>query len=539
MEDKSVDRYGDTVESGTPATPKYPIGIQSFESLIREGYVYVDKTNLIYRLVNQGSYYFLSRPRRFGKSLLLSTIEAYFRGKRELFRGLAIDRLTEDWEPHPVLHLDLNIQKYDKPDDINVILDYFLKKWESEYEVTDVSDSMSLRFANVIEAAHEKTGRRVVILVDEYDKPLTETLLDDELSDKFRDGLRAFFGNLKTQDRHIRFAMLTGVTRFSRMTIFSGINNLKDISMSGDYEAICGITHRELTEYFSSSIQTLAQKKGITAEKTKSMLRDWYDGYQFSEVRKDVYNPFSLLNAFSDLKIGTYWFRTATPLFLVRLLAEKAVPFGILQEFEADIQMLSEIDSFRRNPISLLFQTGYLTIHHYDEERNECILGYPNREVKESFAGYLYKYLVESGDNDFISEQRFSISRFEHSVKAGDAEDFMQRFAGLFATLNLDPRGNMEAHYQNVVYLLFTLLGFRSGIEVHSSHGRSDLIVETQKYVYIFEFKVDSSAEAAIRQIEEKGYSRPYIGTGREVMEIGVSFDTSTRALTPWLIRRS
>lgn len=518
--------------------PKYPIGIQSFESLIREGYIYVDKTDLIHKLVSTGNYYFLSRPRRFGKSLLLSTIEAYFRGQRELFRGLAIDRLTDKWEPHPVLHLDLNNQKYEKAEDIDVILDHFLKKWETDYGVTDRQDSISLRFANVIEAAHEKTGRKVVILVDEYDKPLTETLSDESLADKFRDSLRAFFGNLKTQDRHIRFAMLTGVTRFSRMTIFSGINNLRDISMSGDYESICGVTHKELTEYFEPSIRALAEKKGLTMEKTLSMLREWYDGYQFSEVKKDVYNPFSLLNAFSDLKIATYWFRTATPLFLVRLLTERGVPFGMLQGFEADVLTLSEIDSFRRNPIALLFQTGYLTIRHYDDERNECTLGYPNREVKESFTSYIYKYILESNVSDFISEQRFSVASFEQSVSEGDPEGFMQKFDGLFATLNLDKRGNMEAHYQNAIYLVFTLLGFRSGIEVHSARGRSDLVVEAPGYVYIFEFKTDSSGEAAIAQIEERGYGRPFTGTGRVVFEIGVNFDTRARVLTPWRIIR-
>ena len=518
-------------------TLRYPIGVQSFEEIVEGEYVYVDKTDLIYKMISEGNYYFLSRPRRFGKSLLLSTIEAYFQGRRELFRGLAIDSLTEEWEPHPVLHIDLNVQKYDSARSVDEILDHCLRKWEAEYDVKPVSGSISLRFGDVIEAAHAKTGRKVVILVDEYDKPLTESILDEELSDEFRSSLRAFYGNLKTQDRHIKFAMLTGVTRFSRMTIFSGLNNLKDISMSGAYEAICGITQEELCRQFMPAVDELAARRGLDRDATLALLREWYDGYRFSEVRRDIYNPFSLLSVFSDMKMGIYWFRTATPRFLARLLTERGVPFGMLQDFETDALTLSEIDSFRRNPVSLLFQTGYLTIKDYDEMDNECTLGYPNREVKESFLGYLYRYILGEERIDFATEQRFSVKVFDRDMRRGDAEGFMQRFASLYSTLNLDPRGNQEAHYQNAVYLLFTLLGYRSGLEVHSSHGRSDLVVETSGYVYVFEFKIGESSETALEQIEERGYFRPYLGTGRKVFEIGVNFDPDSRALSPWLIR--
>lgn len=516
---------------------RYPIGVQSFEKIIQEGLVYVDKTDLIYRMIKEGTYYFLSRPRRFGKSLLLSTIEAYFQGRRDLFRGLAIDSLTEEWEPHPVLHIDLNVQKYDSAGSVDEILDSCLRKWEAEYDVKVVSGSISLRFGDVIEAAHAKTGRKVVILVDEYDKPLTESILDEELSDELRSTLRAFYGNLKTQDRHIKFAMLTGVTRFSRMTIFSGLNNLKDISMSGAYEAICGITQEELRRELMPAVDELAARRGMDREATLAALREWYDGYRFSEVRRDIYNPFSLLSVFSDMKMGIYWFRTATPRFLVRLLTERGVPFGMLQDFETDALTLSEIDSFRRNPVSLLFQTGYLTIKDYNEMNNECVLGYPNREVKESFLSYLYRYILGEERIDFATEQRFSVKEFDRDMRRGDAEGFMRRFESLYSTLNLDPRGNQEAHYQNAVYLLFTLLGYRSGLEVHSSNGRSDLVVETAGYVYVFEFKIGESAEAALDQIEARGYSRPYLGTDRKVYEIGVNFDPANRRLTPWLIR--
>ena len=518
-------------------TLKYPVGMQSFEKIIRENYAYVDKTDLIYKMISEGTYYFLSRPRRFGKSLLLSTIEAYFQGKRELFRGLAIDSLTEEWEPHPVLHIDLNVQKYDSAESVDKILDIYLSEWEREYGIEDVSDSISLRFYKIIAAAHAKTGRKVVILVDEYDKPLTESILDEELSEDLRSSLRAFYGNLKTQDRHIKFAMLTGVTRFSRMTIFSGLNNLKDISMSGAYESICGITQEELCRHFMPAVDELGVRRGLDREGTLALLREWYDGYRFSEVRRDVYNPYSLLSVFSDMKMGIYWFRTATPRFLVRLLTERGVPFGMLQDFETDALTLSEIDSFRRNPVSLLFQTGYLTIKDYDEMDNECVLGYPNREVKESFLGYLYRYILGEERIDFATEQRFAVKEFSRDMRRGDAEGFMQRFASLYSTLNLDPRGSQEAHYQNAVYLLFTLLGYRTGLEVHSSRGRSDLVVEAGEYVYVFEFKTGSSAEAALEQIGERGYSRPYLGTGRKLFEIGINFDPHTRSLTPWLIR--
>ncbi len=517
---------------------KYPIGIQSFEKIRNDGYLYVDKTDLVYKLVSEGNYYFLSRPRRFGKSLLLNTIEEYFKGRRDLFKGLAIDSLTNQWECHPVLHLDLNTSKYNEISDLYDIVDNSLKKWEEEYQITDIAPSLALRFGHIIETAKTRTGMNVVILIDEYDKPLTESILDSELSDKFRDELRALYSNLKTQDRHIRFAMITRVTRFSRMTIFSGLNNLEDISINEDYEAVCGITESELSEVMSDGIDAMAMKYSLSRGQTMANLREWYDGYRFSENRLDIYNPFSLLNALKSRKLGSYWFLSGTPLFLARLLTKNEYRFDTLQSVDVDQYSISQVDSFMTNPIALLLQTGYLSIREWIPESNEFRLGFPNREVKEGFLDYLYKYIIAESGIRSGQDAGFSIARFREDVIDGDPEGFMRRLDSLMSTLNLDPRGNLEAHYQNAVYLVFSLMGFMAGIEVHSARGRSDMTVVSERFVFIFEFKTDASAQTAVGQIADRRYDAPYAAFGKTIFRIGVNFDTSLRRLTPWIIEK-
>lgn len=517
---------------------KYPIGVQSFEEIRTEGYLYIDKTDLIHKLISEGKYYFLSRPRRFGKSLLLSTIEAYYRGRRDLFKGLAIDSLTDEWEPYPVLHIDLNTSKYDTPEELHYIIDDMLKAWEEQYSISEPAPTFALRFGHIIENAHRITGKKVVILIDEYDKPLTESILDMELSESFRnDELRAVYSNLKSKDRHIEFAMLTGVTRFSRMTIFSGLNNLLDITMSEDFEAICGITEREMRESFTTGITGIAERYSITYEEALDRLREWYDGYQFSDRHLDLYNPYSLLCAFRNRKFEPYWCSTGTPSFLARLLTNQEYELEALQDMEVEKSTLSQIDSFMDDPTALLFQTGYLSIKEWDAERQAYMLGFPNLEVKKGFLEYLYRYIVNRHAKNMTLRSSLSMLKFRDDVIKGDPEGFMRRLEALMATLNLDPRGNMEAHYQNAVYLVFTLMGFMAGLEIHSARGRSDMVVVTERFVYVFEFKTDGTAQEAIDQIEERGYAVPWLASGKTIFRIGVNFDTRARSLTPWIIR--
>lgn len=516
---------------------KYPIGIQSFEEIRTEGYLYIDKTDLIHKLISEGKYYFLSRPRRFGKSLLLSTIEAYYRGRRDLFKGLAIDSLTDEWEPYPVLHIDLNTSKYDTPEELHYIIDDMLKAWEEQYSISEPAPTFALRFGHIIENAHRITGKKVVILIDEYDKPLTESILDMELSESFRNELRAVYSNLKSKDRHIEFAMLTGVTRFSRMTIFSGLNNLLDITMSEDFEAICGITEREMRESFTTGITGIAERYSITYEEALDRLREWYDGYQFSDEHLDVYNPYSLLCALKTRKLTQHWFSTGTPRLLARLLSDNSYRLRALQAVEMNQTLISQEDAFMTSPVALLLQTGYLTIKGWNADTNEYRLGYPNREVKEGFLNYMYRYYIERSGAGIQNMEDFSAARFRDDVIKGDPEEFMRRLEALMATLNLDPRGNMEAHYQNAVYLVFTLMGFMAGLEIHSARGRSDMVVVTERFVYIFEFKTDGTAQEAIDQIEQRGYAVPWLASGKTIFRIGVNFDTRARSLTPWIIR--
>ena len=341
---------------------KYPIGIQNFEKLRKDGYIYVDKTALMYQLVDRGSYYFLSRPRRFGKSLLISTLEAYFEGKRELFEGLAVEKLEKDWVKRPVLHLDLNTQKYDTPESLVDILNATLTRWEQMYGSEPSEVGPALRFQGIIRRAHEKTGHRVAILVDEYDKPMLQAIGNEELQQSFRNTLQAFYGALKTMDGHIKLAFLTGVTKFGKISVFSALNNLMDLSMWEDYAALCGITEQELHNNFEEGISQLAQTQGLTYDEACDELKERYDGYHFVENSVGIYNPFSLLNTFAKRKFGNYWFETGTPTYLVELLKMHNYDLHNIENIETDEDTLNSIDSSSTNPIPVIYQSGYLTI---------------------------------------------------------------------------------------------------------------------------------------------------------------------------------
>ena len=373
----------------------YPVGIQNFEEIRKGNYSYIDKTALVYKLVQSGKYYFLSRPRRFGKSLLLSTLESYFRGKKELFRGLAIEKLEKEWKEYPVLHLDLNTQKYDTLQALLDVLEENLGKWEDMYGSSARESGVARRFNGVIQRAAEKTGQNVVILIDEYDKPMLQAIGNEDLLTEYRNTLKAFYGTLKSCDRYIKFALLTGVTKFSKISVFSDLNNLMDISMSDRFATICGITENELHCNFKEDIIELGQKNGMTEDETKASLKAMYDGYHFVENSEDIYNPFSILNTFAEMKFGSYWFETGTPTFLVELLQQSRYDLHRFTDEMASADSLGGIDTMSTNPVPILYQSGYLTIKGYDREFQVYYLGFPNKEVEEGFTKFLLPKLQQ------------------------------------------------------------------------------------------------------------------------------------------------
>ncbi len=511
---------------------KFPIGIQNFESLRNDGYLYIDKTRFVHKLTHEGRYYFLSRPRRFGKSLLLSTIEAYFLGKRELFKGLAIDSLTEEWDEHVVLRLDLNSQRYDYAEALHNILDGALSRWESDYGLEKTSNTMSLRFADVIRRVHQQSGRRVVILIDEYDKPLLQTFDKPELQTDFRNELKAFYGVMKSCDEHIRFALLTGVTRFSKVSVFSDLNNLEEISMLPQYAEVCGLTEQELRDNLDEDIQALADRQKMTKEACYEELKLRYDGYHFCEDDEvGMYNPFSLLNTLKSQKFGDYWFATGTPTILVEYLKRTHYNLNDLTTEAVSSSELNSIDSMERNPLPLIYQSGYLTIKAYDSEFDEYTLGFPNKEVEEGFIKYLSKYFIPESPGS-----EFTITQFVKDLRAGKAESFMQRLDTLFATGNYQVVGDLELYLQNSLYVFFKLLGFYVDVERHTSDGRMDMVVQTPSFIYLFEFKRDQSAAAALQQIEDKQYAKPFALDSRQIFRIGINFSTELRRIDDWKI---
>ena len=372
----------------------YPIGIQNFESLRNDNYFYVDKTKLIYQLARSGRYYFLSRPRRFGKSLLISTLEAYFEGKKELFKGLAIENLEKDWIKYPILHLDLNIEKYNSPDSLDKILNNKLEYWESIYGTRPSETSFSLRFAGIERRAYEQTGQRVAILVDEYDKPMLQSIGNEELQRSFRDTLKPFYGVLKSMDGCIKFALLTGITKFGKISVFSDLNNLNDISMDERYIEICGITEKEIHENLEDELHELARRQKMTYDEVCKELKECYDGYHFVEDSIGLYNPFSLLNTFDKMKFGSYWFETGTPTYLIELLKQNHYSLQRIAHEETDADVLNSIDSASQNPVPVIYQSGYLTIKGYDRRFGMYRLGFPNREVEEGFIKFLLPMLM-------------------------------------------------------------------------------------------------------------------------------------------------
>ena len=527
---------------------KLPIGIQSFEKLRKDGYLYIDKTPFLCRLVQVSSPYFLSRPRRFGKSLFLSTLAAYFRGQKELFKDLYLEKAEEEqaaqegreaWQEYPVLYLDFNTENYNDEKSMHTILHTHLVQWEKQYESDTSEQTFSSRFKGIIQRAYQKTGKQVVILVDEYDKPLLQTMgVNETLNEHYRNTLKAFYSVIKTCDEYIRFAFLTGVTKFSKISIFSDLNNLKDISIHETYAGICGISQKELEANFQHEIQALAEKQNLNYPQTLTALKQWYDGYLFHPAGEGMYNPYSILNAFDDKEIKSYWFGTGTPTFLVNYLKEARYFIPDLDgHVELDEDGLQTYRAVAQDALPILFQAGYLTIKKYIGDLRLYRLGFPNDEVRY---GFLHNLLPAYSDVPF-GQTGVWVGRFVQDIREGKVDSFMERMQSIIAGIPYDnfSEENLklrEQNYQTAVYLIFALMGQFVQTEVHCNTGRSDCIVRTADSMYLFEFKLsgNGSAEDALKQIKNNGYAEQYKTDGKKIMLIGSSFSEDTRTIKEW-----
>ncbi|MDE5880434.1 MAG: ATP-binding protein [Muribaculaceae bacterium] len=499
---------------------KYPTGMSSFSEIIEEGFTYVDKTAYIKLLLEQGKFIFLSRPRRFGKSLLLSTLEAYFEGRRNLFKGLAADSIDLDWTPSPVLHFDFNAENFSLENGLESLLDGFLWRYEKKYGKRNKELTVSQRFKNVIEAAHETTGRKVVILIDEYDKPLIDIEDNKELFEKNQRILKSFFGNLKSMDRYIRFAFITGVARFSKVSIFSDLNNLDDISMEDAYADICGWSEEELLQYLRPGIESLSKKRKEDFDTTLNELRDYYDGYLFTEEGSRLYNPFSILKALKKMKIQPYWFDSGTPTFLARRVKRLGTFPPDINGKMCDRDSLLAVGLYDRNPLPLMFQTGYLTIASYRDDVSLYELRFPNREVEKGFYQLLLKVYVPDTTDPFSP---FDFTLFKTDLAEGRPEDFMKRLATLLK--NLPYEDHNESAYRAITFLISYLSGTRAIAEHHGYKGRSDIEILSGRYIYVFEFKYNKSVDEAMAQIHDRDYAGRYALDPRPVFLIAANFN--------------
>ena len=520
---------------------KYPIGIQSFDQIIEDGYVYVDKTDLVYRLTHEGKIYFLSRPRRFGKSLLVSTLENYYLGRKELFRGLAMEQLEKEWNVHPVFHIDFNSGNFAKPGELEQKINFYLTECEKQYNLPVRTDELgySDRFISILEAAHKQSGRRAVVLVDEYDKPVLDVLdRDGKLEEQHRDTLKAFYSVFKGADSHLQFVLLTGVTKFSQVSVFSGFNQPKDISMDARYEALCGITQEELDGYFAEPIADMAAEYRCTPEEMRLKLKSQYDGYHFSKRMTDIYNPFSLLNALDRNSIEDFWFSSGTPTYLVRLLRHFRENMNELTGKYYDREQFIDYKADVEYPLPMIYQSGYLTIKDYSWENDNFLLDFPNNEVKKGFLTVLAA--------DYLKPEEETggwVKTLVAAMRRGEVERIRDLFTAFLAGIPYTMRRKenekeRERYFQYTFYLILRLVSvYTVYVEKPQSQGRVDGIVETADYVYIFEFKLDGTAAEALQQIEDKGYTREYAADKRKIWRIGASFSSETGTIEDWEVR--
>ncbi|WP_049945184.1 ATP-binding protein [Butyrivibrio sp. AC2005] len=515
---------------------KLPVGIQGFEKLRTDNFLYVDKTEYIYRLVHNNVPYFLRRPRRFGKSLLLSTMKAYWEGKKDLFNGLAIEKLEENnsdaWNPYPVFYFDFNGDNY-KETTIETVLDGMLRDWEAIYGDSYKDRTLGDRFQKVLELAAEKSGRRSVVLIDEYDKPLLDTIDDKDLQEHVKDVFKGFFSRLKKADESIQFIFITGVSKFHKVSIFSDLNQLKDISLDADYAELCGMTDENIQSYFMPEVIELANRQELSEADCLNTLKHQYDGYHFHYSGAGVYNPYSVLTALFSKEFGSYWFETGTPTYLIDKVKESSFDLRKFTDrtIYASEAMLKDYTGDSLDLVPLLYQTGYLTIADYDKQKKRYTLCFPNEEVKYGFLESLMPSYVPKA----TPGNGLDIFTLDEYIESGQLNKIMDVLTALFAnityTVEADP---FEHYFQSVIYLVFTLLGKITQCEMHTYTGRIDCKVETAHYIYLFEFKRDESAKSALQQIESKDYALPFKADSRKLFKIGVSFDSASRELVEW-----
>ena len=514
---------------------KYPIGTQTFSTIIEDGMVYVDKTDLVYQLA-QKRICFFCRPRRFGKSLLISTLDSYFKGKKELFKGLKIDSLEKDWAQYPVFRIDFSNGNFSKQDGLRNFIDDSLNYWEMQYGKTTDTDERGKRFLYLLKKAHEKTGQKAVILIDEYDKPLLDVLMEP-MEEPNRQVLKEFYSTFKAADEHLRFVLLTGVTKFSQVSVFSGFNQPEDISMDPEFDALCGITTDELTEYFDSEIETMAKELEYTKEEMYAELKKYYDGYHFSRNLTDIFNPFSMLNALMKKDLGEYWFASGTPTYLIKLIDRNKTNIQEIVGRQYDSSYFMDYKADVEDPLAMIYQSGYLTIKGYNRKRNQYQLDFPNNEVRNGFVTLLANHYCDRRNdpknlildiNDMLDECRL--------------DDMRDALSGFFASIPYDANyqqraWSYESHYHYTLYLIFRILScYTTLTEKENSRGRADIIVETADYIYIFEFKLDGNADEALKQIENSGYAEPYAADSRKLFRIGVVFSSEKKNIVEWKV---
>lgn len=515
----------------------YPLGIQTFSEIRTNDNLYIDKTAYIYRMANtDGKFIFLSRPRRFGKSLLVSTLQSYFEGRKELFKGLAMDRLEKEWTEYPVLHFDLSGGKHQEEDQLNRYLDYILKYNERRFDIKCDAVDANVRLANLISSVYNKTGKQVVVLIDEYDAPLLDVAHQDERLESLRYLMRNFYSPLKQCEPMLRFVFLTGITKFSQLSIFSELNNITNISMDEAYAGICGITKEELLTQMSDDIDRLAAKMSITREEAILQLKDNYDGYHFTYPSPDIFNPYSLLNCFSKEKIGAYWFGSGTPTFLIEMMRKfGTTPIEIGTREMADVSDFDAPTETMDSIVPLLYQSGYITIKGYDEETNLYELGIPNKEIRIGlFKSLLPNYLLRSSQKGKVAIAQMSVL-----IKKGDIDGALRLLQTFLETVPYCDNTHYEGHYQQMLYIIFALLtDYRIIVEQRTAKGRTDITLETHDHVFIIELKFDKTAEEALEQIEAKRYADAFALSGKKIVKVGVAFNVKNeRNITKWIIR--
>lgn len=510
---------------------KYPIGMQSFEAIRTGGYAYVDKTDIIFRLVNHTKYNFLSRPRRFGKSLLLSTLKAYFEGKKSLFEGLAIAGLEQDWIQYPVLHMSLNGVNYHEPSGLAEKIGWSLRQWELEYGIDKPAQSLGVRLSEVVIRAKKQTGLPVVLLVDEYEKPILDMIGDPEKQDCNRQELNGFYSNIKDLDDYLRFVLFTGVTKIGKLSVFSALNNLNELTFDDRYATLCGISEQEIHDNFEQDVLALAEKQSVSLDEMYALLKKQYDGYHFSEEMCGVYNPFSLLNALDKQKIGDYWFSTGTPSYLVELFKRNRMNLLSLEDLHYSMAQLSDVDSFQRDVIPLLYQSGYLTLIEFEKRFGRYKLGFPNSEVERGMMNFFIPFYCQTRQTT-----EFDIPNFVADVEEARVDAFMQRISSLLADTPYEIERDLEVHFQNFFYLLFKLMGYYVRVEYQTNVGRIDMVIQTDKYIYIIEFKMGRSAKLALNQIKKNGYALPFMSDPRRKFLVGANFSVKLRGMGKFVI---